>query len=105
MNGMIREMGNRPVATVTLGGREFRLTELNWNDYCEIEETFGKDTREWRGVAASRFILWLGLRKQEPSLTLERVGELVQPDEFETAADAIDALMGRSGDDVPPKNG
>ena len=108
MNETLREMAGAPVGTITLGGRTYRLRELNWNDYCEIEAAFGKDPDEWRGMRAARFILWLGLRKEDPSLTLERVGELVSVSEFEAAAEAIDRLMGHDPNEEAtddPKNG
>lgn len=103
MNDLMREMANAPKGTVTLGGREFPLVELNWNDYCAIEDAFGRDPSEWRGMRASRFILWLALRKSDPTLTVEAVGELVAGTYFDRAADALDAVMGVDGADA--KNG
>jgi hypothetical protein len=102
MNDLMREMANAPRGRLTLGDRDFPLVELNWNDYCAMEDAFGRDPNEWRGMKASRYLLWLGLRKSDPSLTLEQVGELVTASSFERVAAAIDALMGSEDDS---KNG
>jgi hypothetical protein len=102
MNDLMREMANAPRGRITLGGREFPLVELNWNDYCEMEDAFGRDPNEWRGMKASRYLLWLGLRKSDPSLTLEQVGELVTAADFERVAAAVDLLIGVEGDSKNP---
>lgn len=94
MNNLIREMANAPRGKLRLGDREFPLFELNWNDYIAMEDEFGRDPDEWRGMRAARYLLWLGLRKSDPSLTLEQVGELVTATSFEQVADAIDTILG-----------
>jgi hypothetical protein len=104
MNDLMREMANAPRGTITLGGRTFPLVELNWNDYCAIEDEFGRDASEWRGMRASRFILWLGLRKHDPALTLEQVGALVTSEDFDDVSDAIRTIMGQEGAESPGGN-
>ena len=74
-------LGSAP-KRITLGDREYELRPLNFNDLVIAE-------RDWNTVAelferaqrgslrAVRYLLWLMLRKSDPDLTEEGVGELI----------------------------
>ncbi|GIX06982.1 MAG: hypothetical protein KatS3mg115_1385 [Candidatus Poribacteria bacterium] len=104
MNRMFQEMANATVQTLQLGERIFRLRELNWNDLCELEEQLGSDPERWQGARALRTILWLALRKEDPSLTPEAVGELLTLADAEQVLQAAERVLGGATIEETPKN-
>lgn len=68
--------------SVSLGGREFSLTALDFNDlvtiegtYPSVQEFFDEVARERMG--ALRFFFWIMLKKSAPELTIEAAGALI----------------------------
>ena len=74
--------------TVTLGGREFKIEPLDFNDLIVIEEDRGNLAEFLAEVTALnlralRYFFWLLLRKTEPELTQEDAGRLIPIQESE----------------------
>ena len=68
---------------VILRGREFRLAALTMSDFLRIEQDHGSVETLFQQIsaeklAALRYLLWLTLRKTEPSLTEEQAGDLIE---------------------------
>jgi len=77
---------------ITLGGREWVLHPLNLNDYCELEEQFGADWQNQAGFRITRYMLYLRLRKCDPSLTPEKVGEMIDETNFDVIQEILGAM-------------
>ncbi len=79
-------------------GEEYTLSPLNLNTIAAIEEEFNSSFQEvsnqfW-GEETKRFpvlrkLLYIFLRGNHPNLTIDRVGELVEPAQFEEVNKAI----------------
>jgi len=88
MSTLTEAMG-KGTKKINIKGREFVLHPLTLNDFCELEAEFGEDWQNKAGMRFTRFMLWLRLRKSDPDLTLEQVGELID----ETNFDMLDEIL------------
>lgn len=98
-------LGLRP-QTVTLGGRQFRIAPLDFNDLIVIEDEQGNLSEFLARVGsmelkAIRYFFWLLLRKSAPELTLEEAGQLIPIQETEITVLLVQMLAaaGLVGDD------
>lgn len=76
---------------VELKGRMYVLTHLNLNDLVEIEEQFeGMDIEKaLMTMRGTRYVLWLVLRKANPDLKLEDVGNLIDMQNMEKVREIL----------------
>src|SRR5712691_2556900 len=102
-----------PRGTVSIELDKLRLIKLSHNAIIDAEKVlgislFGSSPLE-KGFTAIRAILWAGLRQEDPALTLERTGELldlITPGEAANKGiDAITAAFGKAEKEDEPKNG
>lgn len=87
---------------ISLGGRE-RTMKLNSNALCLIEEASGKNILQGEYIpntaSAIRIFLWATLVHEDPLLTPEKVGSLVQPNQFAELVTIIARMMNPESDD------
>lgn len=81
--------------TVTIGNKTFIVKPLTLNDLVELESVHGKGWSGENSVTVTRHTLWLHLRKQQPELTVEDVGELFAQGNL----DEIEAVLSLQKDD------
>lgn len=93
----------RTYKTKVLSGREWNIYDFTLNDLMEAEETLGVDSEQWVGMRAIRFLTWLKLRKCEPDLTEEQVGDMVTISELDNLTDVI-GLDTESGNENVEEN-
>ena len=76
-------MGNARKAEVTVHLDRPRTLKLNLNIMCEAEQILKKSIlREDMGLLDFRAILWAGLKQQDPKLTIQKVGEMMDEVSF-----------------------
>lgn len=71
---------------------------LDLNAFALVEETLDMDfmdalEKSARSARTLRAVLWAGLRKDDPTLTLEQVGEMISISNMEIISDAINKAM------------
>lgn len=69
----------KPYVTIELD--KLRTLKYGFNELCKLEDLFGKKITElgnmqW-GAKEIRILLWIGLMHEDKTLTLEKVGELI----------------------------
>lgn len=68
---------------------------LNLNDLAELEEEYGSlDKIDLSRFAVIRKILWMVIRKEEPAVTLEAVGERFN---IQTMQEEVNKVLKASG--------
>lgn len=82
---------------------------LNLNAYCIAEDITGVNyIRKAAALSELNFrdlraLLYAGLKHEDPTLTLEKVGEIVGSNDFGAVGDAVLAAMKESkGEEAPP---
>ena len=68
---------------IKFAGKDYELKSLNMNDWIELEDN-GFDIKKFqKGGEPSfkdmRLIVWIALKKADPEITLEYVGEKLDP--------------------------
>lgn len=85
---------------IQLGGKTRNL-KYGFNALVDLEETLGVSIQDMMKMFASgaklgdlRAILWAGMKHEEPGLTPEAVGDMIDgPDDFKAIAEAVRAAM------------
>lgn len=73
---------------------------LNLNDLAELEEQFGSlDKIDLSRFAVVRKILWLVIKKDEPDISLEQVGERFNIQTMQTEVNKVLKASGLLGSD------
>lgn len=73
---------------------------LNLNDLAELEEQFGSlDKIDLGRFAVVRKILWLVIRKDEPEISIEQVGERFNIQTMQTEVNKVLKASGLLGSD------
>jgi hypothetical protein len=92
--------------TTTIELDKPRTLRYDLNALCAIEETTGKPLAEAvssNTFSAMRVIIWAGLKHEDPALTVEAVGAMVDPALMNVALAAlVEALPNNSGPENPP---
>lgn len=72
---------------------------LNLNDLADLEEKFGTlDSINFSKVSTLRYVLWLVLKKEDASVTLEQVGERFDLSNLNKEIEPILEASGLRGD-------
>jgi len=93
--------------TTTIELDKPRTLRYDLNALCAIEEATGKPIAEALSAGSSfsamRVIIWAGLKHEDPALTVEAVGAMVDPALMNVALEAlVEALPNNSGPENPP---
>ena len=83
-------MSNPRKAEVIVNLDRPRKLKLTLNIMCEAEQILKKSIlREDMGLLDMRAILWAGLKQEDPKLTIQKVGEMMDSVDFNTLSAEI----------------
>lgn len=88
-------MGNPKRAQATLELDKVRTLVIDFNALCEAEGVLGHTiARPEVGLSELRAIMWAGLRHEDRSLTLSRVGDLIGAADFTNLMETVGNCLG-----------
>lgn len=76
-----------------------RTLRFDLNAMCLLEERGGLEPGKMATPSGLRFLLYAGLRHEDPDLTEEKVGALVDMDRLEEISEAVSRALSRH---MPP---
>lgn len=93
-------MATPNVKRVAIELDKLRYLVFDLNAYCTVEDLTGKNFMKsdvWLNLTFKdiRALTFAGLRREDPTITIEQVGTLVNGSDLDTVAEAIkDAILG-----------
>lgn len=87
-----KELKNKGVK-IKLQDKEYEI-KFNMNTFCELEEIYGDITKAFDELGTGKFkairaLLYAALKNEDDSLTIKRVGEMLDVDNMQQVSDAI----------------
>lgn len=94
-------------AVVKVRDKEFKLSPLTLGDIAEAEEKFGCDLEGFEGafkkVKNLLFLVYLSLRRKQPSVKLEEIGDMFQVSDMAEMNTLLSSVLNLSGMVQPKK--
>jgi len=98
MSELLKEEKNM----ITLGDKEYQLTEINLNTLTAIEEEFGcgisalQDQFNSKQATTLRALAWIMLKDKYPELTKESIGKMVNLKNLQPIVEKLFAVIKES---------
>ena len=88
--------------TITLGDKEYEMSEINLNTLTAIEDEFGcgisalQDQFNQKQATTLRSLAWIMLKEKNPGLSKEDIGGKVNLKNLQTVAEKLFAVIKES---------